>query len=176
MLCVDKGGNTALLLRFCDHMERDRRLAGGFRAVELRDAAARKPADAERDIERQNTGRNDGDVHVRLRLAKAHDRTLAEILLNLLERLLERLLARHRLVLFCHETLPPKYAAKRSTCIYFRLAIIEHFFPFFKTKGKRGSAENVTEEYGAPKQTLVKQAGKVHGTPRRTSFVQAQRV
>ncbi len=37
-----------------------------------------------------------------------------------------------------------------------------------------GSTVNVTEEYDAPKQTLVKQAGKVHGTPRRTSFVQAQ--
>ena len=32
------------------------------------------------------------------------------------------------------------------------------------------------EDSDAPKQTLVEQAGKVCGTPRWTSFVQAQRV
>ncbi len=46
MLCIDERGDAAELLRFGDHMERQRRLAARFRAVHFNHAAARKPTDA----------------------------------------------------------------------------------------------------------------------------------
>ena len=51
MFGIDKGADAALLLRFGDDMQRQRRLARGFRPVDLDDPAARQAADAERDIE-----------------------------------------------------------------------------------------------------------------------------
>ena len=55
---VDEGADAALLLRLGDDMQRQRGLAGGFRAVDLDDAAARQAADAQRDVEPQRAGRN----------------------------------------------------------------------------------------------------------------------
>ena len=51
MLGIDEAANAAALLRLGDDMQRERGLAGRFRAVNLDDAAARQPADAERDVE-----------------------------------------------------------------------------------------------------------------------------
>jgi hypothetical protein len=51
VLGINEGTNAALALRLGDAMQRERGLAGGIRAVDLDDAAARQPADAERDIE-----------------------------------------------------------------------------------------------------------------------------
>ena len=48
-------------LRFGDEVQRQRGLAGGFRTVDLDDATAREPADAERDVERDAAGRDDLD-------------------------------------------------------------------------------------------------------------------
>ena len=53
VLGVDEGGDAAELLRLGDDLQRQRGLAGGFRAVDLDDAAARQAADAERDVERR---------------------------------------------------------------------------------------------------------------------------
>src|SRR5580700_8118129 len=83
---VDEGADAALLLRLGDAMERERGLAGGFRAVDLDDAAARQPADAERDVETERAGGDGVHVHRVHVLAEPHDRALAEIALDLRER------------------------------------------------------------------------------------------
>jgi len=67
------------------------------RAVELDDATAGQPTDAERHVEREGAGRNRLDVHVQV-LAHAHDRALAELLLDLAECGVEGLLT----VVGCH--------------------------------------------------------------------------
>ena len=51
------------LLRLGDDVQRQRRLAGGFRPVNLHDAAARQAADAERDIEPERAGGDGLHVH-----------------------------------------------------------------------------------------------------------------
>ena len=67
-------------------------LPRGLRAVDLDDPAARQAADAERDVERDRAGGDDLDRRAGL-VAEAHDRALAELLLDLGERDLERLVA-----------------------------------------------------------------------------------
>ena len=93
VLGVDERGGAADALRFGDHLQRQRRLARGLRAVDLDDAAARQAADAERDVEPERAGRHGFDVVGRARIAEAHDRALAELLFDLSERGGERLLA-----------------------------------------------------------------------------------
>ena len=92
VLGIDEGRDAAVLLCFGDHVQRDRRLTGRLRAVDLDDAAARDTAYTEGDVERQDARRDDLDVHVCLGIAEAHNRTLAEVLLDLLQRILERFL------------------------------------------------------------------------------------
>ena len=70
---------------------RQRRLARGFRPVNLDHAAARQAADAERDVEAQRAGRNRLDLDRLLVLAKPHDRALAEGAFDLRQRGVERL-------------------------------------------------------------------------------------
>ena len=57
MLGIDEGGDAAALLGFGDDVQRQGRLAGGFRAVDLDDAAAWHAADAERDSSRASRWR-----------------------------------------------------------------------------------------------------------------------
>ena len=100
MLGVDEGTGAAVLLGLRDHVERQRGLAGALGTVDLDDAAARQPADAQCDVEAE---RSRGD-HLRLarrRLAgaQAHDRALAEGPLDLAQRRVQRLLLVH-IVLF----------------------------------------------------------------------------
>ena len=52
VLDVDEGGHAADLLRFGDHLQRDRGFARRFRAEDLDNAPARKSADAQRVVER----------------------------------------------------------------------------------------------------------------------------
>ena len=66
VLDVDEGRRAAVLLRFGDHVQRERRLTARFRTVDLDDAAARKPADAEREIEGDRSGRDDVERHALL--------------------------------------------------------------------------------------------------------------
>ena len=68
MFGVDEGANAALLLRFGDDLQRQRRLAGGFRSIDFDDAALRQTADAERDVEPERARRDRLDVD-RLSLA-----------------------------------------------------------------------------------------------------------
>ena len=83
VLGVDEGRGAALLLHLRDHRQRERGLARGFRTVDLDDAAARQPADAERDVQAERAGRHHLDVLRHLVLAQAHDRALAELLFDL---------------------------------------------------------------------------------------------
>ena len=97
VLGVDERGDAAGPLRAGHRVQRHRGLAGGLRAVDLHDPAARQPADAEGDVERDRPGRDDLDRHPHL-VAEPHDRALAEGLLDLCEGGVERLLA----VCCCH--------------------------------------------------------------------------
>ena len=82
VLGVDERADAAALLRLRDRVQRERGLARGLRSVDLDDAAARQPADAERDVERQRSGRHDLDLLGLLFGAEPHDRALAELLFD----------------------------------------------------------------------------------------------
>ena len=81
VLGIDERAHAARALGLGDRVQRQRGLARRLRAVDLDDAAARQPAAAERDIERDRAGGDDLD---RLHLAsvEAHDRARAELLVN----------------------------------------------------------------------------------------------
>ncbi len=55
VLRIHEGADTALFLRFRDGVERERRLAGTFRSINFDNPAARKPANAQRDIKGERT-------------------------------------------------------------------------------------------------------------------------
>ena len=95
VLGVDEAANAAALLRLGDDMQRERGLAGGFRPVDLDDAAARQSANAERDVEPERAGGDGLDLDRLLVLAEPHDGALAAIPLDLRDRSLERLLSVH---------------------------------------------------------------------------------
>ena len=86
VLGVDERGDAAQALGLGDDVERQRGLARGLRAVDLGDPASRQAADAERHVERDGAGRNDGDLLERAARAEAHDRALAELPLDLRDR------------------------------------------------------------------------------------------
>ena len=83
MLGVHKGHLTAHFLGLGQHVQRQRGLTGGFRAVDLHHAATGQTADAQRQIQRQRTG-GDGLYVGHVAVAIAHDGALAIHLLNLL--------------------------------------------------------------------------------------------
>ena len=88
---VDKGAGAALFLGFGHDMQRQGRLAGTFRAVNLDDAALRHAADPERDIE-PDRARGDGfGIGRRRAFAQLHDRALAVRPFDLAQRGFERL-------------------------------------------------------------------------------------
>ena len=65
VLGVDEGADAAAALRLGDHVVDERRLARRLGAEDLDDAAARQPADAEREVERERAGRDRSDRHLR---------------------------------------------------------------------------------------------------------------
>ena len=93
VLDVDERRETAALLRLGDDGERQRRFARRFRSENFDDAAARKSADAERAIDQDVAGGNDIDVDD-LVVAEPHDRAVAVILGDLLDREIEVFVAR----------------------------------------------------------------------------------
>jgi hypothetical protein len=97
VLGVDERRDAAGGLGVGDRVQGHRRLAGALRAVDLHDAAARQAADAERDVERDRPGGDHADRDAHL-VAEAHDRALAEALVDLREGHLEGL----RAVWSCH--------------------------------------------------------------------------
>src|SRR5690606_29423096 len=88
---VDERAGAALALGLGDDLQRQRGLARRLRTVNLDDATARQPTDAKRDVERERTGRDDLDIAHDAPVAHAHDRALAELLLDLGQRGAERL-------------------------------------------------------------------------------------
>ena len=92
VLGVDEGADAAAALSLGDHVVDERRLAGSFRPEDLDDAAARQPADPEREIQWKRAGRDGPDGH-RRPVAHPHDRALAELALDLTESRFECLLA-----------------------------------------------------------------------------------
>ena len=82
MLGIYERDLSAALLRLRHDVQRQRRLTGRLRSVDLDDSALRHAADAERCVERQRAGRNRFHVHLRT-VAQTHDRALAEVLFNL---------------------------------------------------------------------------------------------
>ena len=91
VLGIDEGGDPPEALRLGDDVERERRLAGGLRPVDLRHAAAGNPADPERDIEGDRARGNDGDLVERAAGAELHDGALAELPLDLRDGQVQRL-------------------------------------------------------------------------------------
>src|SRR5262245_49440427 len=83
MFGVDIGAHAAVLLRFGDDLQRQRRLAGSFRTVNFDHPAARHTADTERDVESERTGRNGLHVFDYSAFAELHDRAFAELLFDL---------------------------------------------------------------------------------------------
>jgi hypothetical protein len=79
VLDVDEGGEAALFLGLGDDAETEGGLAGGFRAVDLDDAALREAADAEGEVHGEGAGGERLDLHLGV-AAEAHDGALAELL------------------------------------------------------------------------------------------------
>ena len=92
VLGVDERRDAAGALRVRHGVQGDRRLAGGLRAVDLDDPAARQPTDAEGDVEGDRAGRDDLDRRPGV-VPEAHHRSLAELAVDLGEGGVERLLA-----------------------------------------------------------------------------------
>ena len=86
VLGIDVGRGAARLLHLRHDLQRQRRLAGGFRPVDFDHPTARQPADAERDVEPERSRGDDLQVVLHLRLAHFHDRALAELLFDLRQR------------------------------------------------------------------------------------------
>ena len=91
VLGIDERRHAAKLLRLGDHLQRQRRLARRLGPEDFDDAAARHAADAERVVDADGAGRNGVDRLDRALLAEAHDRALAELLLDLADGQLDGL-------------------------------------------------------------------------------------
>ena len=89
MLGIHKGDFAAALLGLSQNVQGKRRLAGGFRTVDLDDTAAGQAADAEGGVQCKRTGRNGVYIHFRT-VAKTHDGALAVVFLDLMQRGLQR--------------------------------------------------------------------------------------
>jgi hypothetical protein len=98
VLGVDEGTDAAASLGLGNDVIDQRGLAGGLRSEDLDDAPTRDPAHSQRDVERQGAG-GDGLHLERALVPELHQRTLAELLLDLRDRRLQRLVARLRILL-----------------------------------------------------------------------------
>ena len=85
MFDVDERGKPAAFLRLCDNGQRERGFAGRFRTENFNHSSPRKSADAERAINENVAGRDDIDID-NLFVTQAHNRAVAVILGNLLNR------------------------------------------------------------------------------------------
>ena len=90
MLCVDKSGDSAVFLYFCDHMQGNRCLTTGFRSVDLDDTSLRDSAQSQCNIQAQGTGRDRLHIHLRGRVAELHHCSLAIFFFKLCNRCVER--------------------------------------------------------------------------------------
>ena len=96
MLGVDERGDPAVPLGIGHRVQRDGRLAAGFRPEELDDPPARQPLPPQRQVQRQGPRRDPLDFEVGP-LPQLHDRAGAERFLDLADRVVQRLgVGRHR--------------------------------------------------------------------------------
>ena len=86
VLDVDVGGGAACALALRDDVLGEGGLAGRLRPEDLRHAPSRYSADAEGDVEREGAGGDGGDVERGPVVPEAHDRALAEVLGDLVQR------------------------------------------------------------------------------------------
>ena len=78
MFDVDEGGEPAFFLGLGDHAQTEGRLTGGFRSVDLDDAALGQAADAEGEIHGEGAGGEGLDLHLGVG-AETHDGAVAEL-------------------------------------------------------------------------------------------------
>src|SRR3990172_7632213 len=97
VLGIDEGGYPSLSLSLGYSMQCNRGFSGGFRPVDLDDAAARESPHSQREVQSDGAGRDHGYNELRLILTQPHHRSLAELALDLAERYLQRLLSVHPL-------------------------------------------------------------------------------
>jgi len=90
MLGIDEGRGAALLLALGQHLQRQRGLARGFRAIDLDHPPLRQATDAQGNVQGQGAGGYRFHVAIDGAVAHAHDRTLAELFLDLAQRRGER--------------------------------------------------------------------------------------
>src|SRR3954454_20521000 len=102
MFRVNVCAHATLLLRFCNDLQRQSRLAGSFRAIDFDYPAARHTANSERNIESERTGGDGRNVFDDATLAEFHNRAFAELLLNLTDREVKGFLS-----IYVHENPPP---------------------------------------------------------------------
>ncbi len=102
MLGIDKRGHAAHFLRLGDDLQRDRGFAGGLRSEDFDNAASRNSTHAQRRIEGDRSGGDDGDGNDGLFAAQAHDRSLAKLLFNLGKRKID---CARAFFILCHTNL-----------------------------------------------------------------------
>src|SRR5438477_10727204 len=83
MLRVNERRLSTEFLRLGDHMQCHRRLAAGFRPVNLDHAPTRKTANTQRRVNREASAGDHTNGHQNIASAQAHDRALAVVLFNL---------------------------------------------------------------------------------------------
>src|SRR5512141_2297223 len=93
VLRVDEPGDPPRALRLGDDVQGERGLAGRLRPEDLRDPSPRDPADAERGVEGDRAGGDDGDVLDGGVRPQPHDGSLAVIFLDRRDGHVERLAA-----------------------------------------------------------------------------------
>jgi hypothetical protein len=90
VLGVDERGDASLLLDIGDGVERERGFAARLGPVDLDDATARVAPDAEREVEPDRPGGDDGNLLVeRFAIFEAHDGALAELFFDACDGQLE---------------------------------------------------------------------------------------
>ena len=91
MLRVDKACNPTPLLNLGHHMQGNRGLSAGFRAVNLDNPAFRHTAQPQGNIQAQTACGNRLHIHGNGGIAQLHNRSLAKILFNLADGRLQGL-------------------------------------------------------------------------------------
>ena len=92
MLSINEGCYTSPLLSLSNHVQSDGSLTGRFRSIYLDDSSPRQTAYSQSQIDRENTGGDNLDIHPGLGVAQPHDGTFTEILFNPLQSKLQCLL------------------------------------------------------------------------------------
>jgi len=117
VLGVDEGAGAALLLGLGHHLQGERGLAGGFRAVDLHHPPLGQAAHAQGHVQAQGAGGDDLQVLDDAAVAHLHDGALAELLLDLGQGRAEGLaLVVFHVVILCLNRIDYCIASRRS-CI-----------------------------------------------------------